>query len=52
MTRGLLSLRGLDKVLRLAWTIADLNGADRPRLDHVRAAIALRRGEDQAGVVS
>ena len=52
MTRGLLSLRGLDKVLRLAWTIADLNGADRPRLDHVRAAIALRRGEDQAGVAS
>ena len=45
MARGLLSLRGLDKVVRLAWTIADLSGAERPRVDHIRAAIALRRGE-------
>lgn len=46
MSRGLLSLRGLDKVLRLAWTVADLAGAARPSRDHVRTAVALRRGDD------
>lgn len=46
MARGLLSLRGLDKVLRLAWTIADLFAAPSPSEEHVRTAMALRRGED------
>ena len=52
MARGQLSLRGLDKVVRLAWTIADLAGADRPQRDHVRTAVALRRGDDTAAVAS
>lgn len=52
MARGLLSLRGLDKVLRLAWTVADLAGSDRPSVEHVRTAIALRRGEDAGAVAS
>lgn len=52
MVRGLLSLRGLDKVVRVAWTIADLAGADRPGRDHVRTAVALRRGEDAQLVAS
>lgn len=40
--RSGLSLRGADRVLRVAWSIADLAGADRPRAEHVCAALALR----------
>ena len=46
VARGQLSARGVDKVLRLAWTIADLAGADLPQLDHLHTALAMRRGED------
>jgi len=42
--RGLLSLRGYDAVLRLAWTIGDLRGTDRPDRDAVAAALDLRLG--------
>lgn len=48
LATGQLSARGVDKVLRLAWTIADLAGADRPGLDHLHTALAMRRGEDLA----
>jgi magnesium chelatase family protein len=40
--RSGMSLRGADRVLRVAWSIADLAGSDRPRLEHVSAALALR----------
>lgn len=43
LERGILSMRGYDRVLRLAWTIADLDGADRPGPDHVGRALLLRR---------
>ena len=46
LARGRLSARGVDKVLRLAWTIADLAGAAVPDRDHLDTALALRRGED------
>ncbi len=39
---GTLTARGADRVLRVAWTLADLAGADRPDLSHVQTAIALR----------
>ncbi|ADL44964.1 YifB family Mg chelatase-like AAA ATPase [Micromonospora aurantiaca (nom. illeg.)] len=42
---GSLSARGYDRVLRLAWTIADLDGRDRPGHDDVAEAIQLRTGE-------
>ncbi|MEY9873809.1 magnesium chelatase family protein [Streptacidiphilus sp. MAP12-33] len=42
MERGFLTARGLDRVLRVAWTAADLGGADRPQRDHVHTALALR----------
>jgi magnesium chelatase family protein len=42
---GRLSARGVDKVVKVAWTIADLAGADRPTADHLRLALALRQGE-------
>ncbi|MGC4805360.1 YifB family Mg chelatase-like AAA ATPase [Micromonospora sp. DT233] len=41
---GALSARGFDRVTRMAWTIADLDGRDRPHADDVREAIALRMG--------
>lgn len=39
---GKITQRGVDKVLRLAWTIADLAGEDQPHLDHLDKALALR----------
>lgn len=47
--RGQLSVRGLDKVVRLAWTVADLEGVDRPGRRQLQIALALRRGEPQEG---
>lgn len=40
---GALTMRGYDRVLRLAWTLGDLDGAERPDGSHVRGALALRR---------
>ncbi|GLZ57986.1 YifB family Mg chelatase-like AAA ATPase [Micromonospora sp. NBRC 107095] len=42
---GSLSARGFDRVIRMAWTIADLDGRDRPDQDDVREALQLRTGE-------
>ena len=42
LDRGLLSLRGADRVLRVAWTLADLAGSPSPSRAHVTAALALR----------
>lgn len=44
LERGLLSGRGVDKVIRVAWTLCDLDGEDRPAEDHLRGALAMRRG--------
>ncbi|CAH0123549.1 Competence protein ComM [Microbacterium oxydans] len=44
LERGLLTLRGYDRVLRLAWTMADLAERERPGLDEVGRALHLRRG--------
>lgn len=46
MGTGVLSARGYDRVLRLAWTVADLQGKQRPEADDVELALTLRqRGE-------
>lgn len=42
--RGLLTARGLDRVLRVAWTIADLAGRERPEACDVALALELRTG--------
>ncbi|MFD4140581.1 MULTISPECIES: YifB family Mg chelatase-like AAA ATPase [unclassified Streptomyces] len=42
--RGLLTARGLDRVLRVAWTVADLAGRDRPEAQDVALALELRTG--------
>ncbi|HTW20991.1 MAG TPA: YifB family Mg chelatase-like AAA ATPase [Mycobacteriales bacterium] len=41
--RRKLSTRGVDRVLKVAWTLADLGGRDRPSLEDVDAARALRQ---------
>ena len=44
LERGLLTLRGYDRVLRVAWTMADLAERDRPGPDEVGQALHLRKG--------
>ena len=39
---GELTARGADRALRVAWTLADLSGAERPDRDHVEAALYFR----------
>lgn len=43
LDRGLLTIRGYDRVLRSAWTIADLNGLSVPGRDEVGRALLLRQ---------
>ncbi|MFJ1643670.1 YifB family Mg chelatase-like AAA ATPase [Streptomyces sp. NPDC088258] len=44
LERGLLTARGMDRVLRVAWTVADLAGRDRPAARDVAVALELRTG--------
>ncbi|WP_081237425.1 YifB family Mg chelatase-like AAA ATPase [Streptomyces viridosporus] len=44
LERGVLTARGLDRVLRVAWTVADLAGHDRPDAGDVALALQLRTG--------
>ncbi len=43
LDRGLLSIRGLDRTLRVAWSLADLAGRTSPGLDEVAAALSFRQ---------
>ena len=42
---GTITQRGVDRLLRLAWTVADLAGVDQPRLAEVMDALELRATE-------
>ena len=42
LDRGYLTARGADRCLRIAWTLADLAGDDRPGAAHVAAALEFR----------
>ncbi|OOB90484.1 hypothetical protein B0T42_11285 [Rathayibacter sp. VKM Ac-2630] len=44
LERGLVTMRGYDRVLRLAWTLADLDDAERPTAGHLGRALVLRGG--------
>jgi magnesium chelatase family protein len=44
MERGQISVRGVVKVIRTAWTIADLAGKPRPGQDECHAALGLWLG--------
>ncbi|MFJ7774233.1 YifB family Mg chelatase-like AAA ATPase [Streptomyces yangpuensis] len=50
LERGLLTARGLDRVLRVAWTVADLRGRDRPEALDVAVALELRTGVARGAV--
>lgn len=45
LRRGIISIRGADRVARLAWTASDLRGHDRPTKEDVLAALSLRDAE-------
>ena len=45
LIRREVSPRGVDKVIRLAWTLADLDGSGHVGRGHVAAALVLRRGD-------
>ncbi|MFM7030764.1 MAG: YifB family Mg chelatase-like AAA ATPase [Micrococcales bacterium] len=48
LAAGRASMRGYDRCLRLAWTLADLDGSVSPKIEHVQAAVALRGTDDLA----
>ncbi|CAN5391953.1 YifB family Mg chelatase-like AAA ATPase [soil metagenome] len=43
LDRGMLSIRGVDRSLRVAWTLADLAGRTLPELDDVAMALSFRQ---------
>lgn len=43
LDRGLVSIRGVDRTLRVAWTLADLAGRATPGIDEVTAALSFRQ---------
>ena len=45
MERGLLSIRGVDRSMRVAWTLADLAGRTSPSVDDVSVALSFRQAE-------
>lgn len=45
LERGLISIRGSDRLLRVAWTISDLAGRSTPNLDDVTMALSFRQTE-------
>jgi magnesium chelatase family protein len=47
LQKGGISMRGYDRVLRLAWSLADLDGATSPTADHIGRALFLRKGIEQ-----
>jgi magnesium chelatase family protein len=42
--RGLLTMRGMDRAVRVAWTVSHLEGTDSPTRSHIGLALALRKG--------
>ncbi|MEO7349193.1 MAG: ATP-binding protein, partial [Terrimesophilobacter sp.] len=43
LERGGITMRGYDRVLRVGWTLADLDSADTPSADHIGRALYLRK---------
>ncbi|OBI11336.1 hypothetical protein A5712_09630 [Mycobacterium sp. E2327] len=43
LDRGLLSIRGLDRTLRVAWSLADLAGRPMPGVEEVATALSFRQ---------
>lgn len=47
LRRGELSQRGVDRTLRVSWTLADLGGSDRPGVGEVMDAVEMFTGRDE-----
>ncbi|MNG40775.1 hypothetical protein D3C84_1295410 [compost metagenome] len=43
LERGVLTARGYDRVLRLAWTLADLGHREQPDTNDIGQALGLRQ---------
>jgi magnesium chelatase family protein len=43
LDRGVLSIRGLDRTLRVAWSLSDLGGRSSPNRDDVTTALSFRQ---------
>ena len=43
LERGGITMRGYDRILRVAWSISDLDGAPHPTADHVGRALYFRK---------
>jgi magnesium chelatase family protein len=43
LDRGVLSIRGVDRTLRVAWSLCDLAGRESPNLDDVTTALSFRQ---------
>jgi magnesium chelatase family protein len=43
LERGGITMRGYDRVLRVGWTLADLDGVTQPTADHIGRALYLRK---------
>jgi len=43
LERGGITMRGYDRVLRVGWTLADLDGVNHPTADHIGRALYLRK---------
>ena len=46
---GIITQRGVDRILRLAWTVADVGGVGKPRLAEVMDALDLRATVEAGG---
>jgi magnesium chelatase family protein len=44
LDRGAVTMRGYDRVLRIAWTLADCDAVSVPTADHIGRALYLRQG--------
>lgn len=44
LERGGITMRGYDRILRLGWTLSDLDGATSPSSEHLGRALFLRKG--------
>ncbi|XCB31070.1 hypothetical protein RQN30_11540 [Arcanobacterium hippocoleae] len=42
LQRGEISMRGIDRILRISWSVADYFGRDHPNDDDIAAAMSLR----------
>ena len=49
LERGLVSIRGVDRSTRVAWTLADLAGRATPNRDDVTIALSFRGAEVVGG---